>query len=298
MNRAWTSFREGLSRSLRYWQVLAIFYFASQLGALPLVVLPALDLFRSANRPSIQEAADGIDAWMVVETLALRTRNLTQPAESVSPVPELAGGLTGIFFISLITAVVGPFLAWLTTAFLSGGAVLVYTETPQPFRWRRFWWGCWHWFGVFLLLGFVQILVAAVLLLPLGILSLVIFSSGGWPGWIILPGVGLAAFLGLVLFECTRIFAVAGGTRNLWQAFRAAFRFLLRRPAGLGGLYLLGLALLVLIHAVFRLGLLRALPLEVWPLAVLGQQSFILLRLWARSARLAGGAVWYAQGSQ
>ena len=41
----------------------------------------------------------------------------------------------------------------LVFSFLYGGLLLTYSESPQPFHWRRFLWGAWHWFGANLLLG-------------------------------------------------------------------------------------------------------------------------------------------------
>lgn len=295
MKRIWLAFREGASRSLRYWQVLILLYLASLISVLPLVAIPAISLAGSANRTSIQQAADGIEAWAIIETLAARTREMSQ-GPGASPAPDLTKGLAGILVAGLLAVVVGPVLAWLTSAFLSGGALLVYSEAPQPFRWRRFLWGCWHWFGAFLILGLVQILLAAVVFLPLGFLGWFLASRAGWLGWVIGPLVILAAIFGLAVFELTRLAAVSGGTRHLTHATGAAVRFLFQRLPALAGFYAMALFCLGLIHATFRLWFYLALPLEVWPLAILGQQGFILLRLWARGARLAGGAALYLAG--
>jgi hypothetical protein len=52
--------------------------------------------------------------------------------------------------------------------------------------------------------------------------------------------------------------------------------------------YLLSLGLLFGLHLIFRLVLFPRLPLAFWPLVLVLQQSFIILRLWAHAARLAG----------
>jgi hypothetical protein len=75
-------------------------------------------------------------------------------------------------------------------------------------------------------------------------------------------------------------------------------RFVFHNLKPVAVLYGLALLLTVLLHALFRWGLLAHLPLGWWPLVFLAQQTFILARLGARLARLAGGVTLYkAHGS-
>lgn len=305
----WQAFRIGLSRVLRCPQVLLILFAANLLSALVLAALPALDLATDfGHRPAIRQAADGIDAWLVVETLlAPLAAAHTGPAPSGGPQPA---ALLGLATVALL-----PLLAWLPAAFLSGGVLVTYAggqalspgeaglpatsspttsppAEPKPprFRWRRFLWGCWHWFGAFLLLGAAQGITSMVLFLPFSVaVAAAVAAVGGWLAWVLVPLLVLAAVLWLALMECTRIIAVVEHTRNVGRAFGRAVRLVFRRFPSVAGLYGLALLLLGLLHALYRWGLMPHLPLDWWPLVLIVQQAFVMARLGARLARLAGG---------
>ena len=288
----WDAFRTGLSRVARCWQVLLVLFTVNLLTALPLAVLPALGLAAElGHRPAIRQAADGVDAWLVTETLMSL---LSSTALESAGWPELMRRLQQATLLGLCTAAVLPLLAWLPAAFLSGGALLTYVKAPQSFRWRRFLWGCWHWFGAFLLLGVVQGLASTLLFLPVIVAAMAAVAAvGGWLAWVIVPPLALVAVCWLALVEYTRIVAVAGETRNIFRAFAGAMRLIFRRPLPVAGLYGLALLLLGLLHALYQGGLMSHLPLDWWPLVLLVQQTFILGRLWARLVRLAGGVALY-----
>jgi len=314
----WTAFRVGLSRVLRYRQVLVILFAVNLLGALALALLPALDLAAGlGHRPAIRQAADGIDVWLVIETLASWSADETFRQGAVSPGLAPAAGVA--------------LLAWLSGAFLNGGVLLTYAEdgrssnkagpdpsariSPGPrtapqakasvgapgalpsngpnarrFHWRRFLWGCWHWFGAFLLLGAVQAVASVVLfVLLVGGAMGTVAAAGGWLTWVVVPLLMLVAILWLALTECTRIVAVVEGTRNVLRAFGGAMRFVLRHLPSVAGLYGPALLLLGLIHALYRWGVMPCLPLGWWPLVLVVQQATIAARLGARLVRLAGG---------
>lgn len=283
----WSAFRAGLLRALRYRWVLGILFIANLFSALLLTVLPAGALAGDpAHRPAIRQIADGVDAWLVIETMmSPLTEAILRGAE-----PGLSPGLRQGALLALSTAAPLPLLAWLSSAFLSGGLLLTYAEAPQPFRWFRFLWGCWHWFGAFLLLGAVQGVVSIALFVPvIGAAVAAVAVVGGWLVWIVIPLLAPVAVLWLALWEYTRIVAVVGGTRNVIRAFGGAVSFTFRRPLPVAVLYGLALLLLALLHALFRCGLMPCLPLDRWLLVLAVQQAFILTRLWARLARLAGG---------
>lgn len=289
MGQGWFAFREGIRRAARFWQLLVVFYGVSLIATLPLFVLPAFYLAQSARRPSIQQAADGIDAWLVFESLLERVRQIAL-SDNVPTGPDITGGVISILSYGLLAAVAAPFLAWIGSAFLSGGVLLVYSEAPRSFQWRRFFWGCWRWFGVFLLLGFLQALLTASVLVFFGVLGILLASFAWGLVFPVIVLLSLVLVFGLAFFEMARLAAVSGNTRNLWQAFRDGLRFLRYQAKSLAGLYLLALGLLAAIHGGFRLWLLDIVPLPWWPLALASQQVFILLRLWARGVRLAGAA--------
>jgi hypothetical protein len=289
------AFRTGLSRLLRYRQVLLLLFGVNLLSALLLAVLPAAGLAAEfGHRPAMRLAADGVDAWLVIETLMAPLSSTVLAGEGW---PELTRRLQQATLVGLTTALALPLLAWLSAAFLSGGVLLTYAEAPQPFdefetqpfRWRRFLWGCYHWFGAFLLLGALQALASSVLFVPLaGIAVGAIAAAGRWLTWVVVPLLAAVAALWLAVTECTRIVAVVGQTRNIFRAFGGAVRFVFRNFPAVAGLYGLALAVLGSLHALYRWGLMAYLPLDWWPLVLIVQQAFILTRLGARLVRLAG----------
>jgi hypothetical protein len=204
--------------------------------------------------------------------------------------PELTRWLQQATAVGLATLAALPLLAWLPAAFLSGGVLLTYIEASHPFRWRRFLWGCYHWFGAFLLLGALQALASSVLFVPLvGAAVGAVAAVGRWLTWVVVPLLAAVAMPWLALTECTRIVAVMGQTRNIFRAFGRAVRFVFRNFPAVAGLYGLALALLGSLHALYRWGLVAHVPLNWWPVVLLVQQAFILGRLGARLVRLAGG---------
>lgn len=316
---SWDAFRIGLSRALRYRQVLLLLFAVNVVSALLLGVLPALALATDlGHRPAIRQAADGVDAWLVIETvMSPVTRALLGEGGAQ---PDWARGLQRAALLGLVTAAALPLLAWLPSTFLTGGTLLAYAEAAQPgdeapasvgagetprsgealrappFRWRRFLWGCWHWFGPFLLLSLGEGIVSVVVFLPLILVAAAAVAAvGGWLAWVVVPLLALGAALWLALVECSRTAAVVGGTRNVARALGQAARFILRHPLPVAGLYGLALLLLILLHALYRWGLRPHLPLAWWPLVLLVQQAFVLARLWARLARLAGGVALYQE---
>lgn len=290
----WTAFRGGLGRATRYGWLLALLFVVNLFSGLCLAALPAVSLLGPAHRPAVRQAADGVDAWLVVETLlsTLQAQTLGLAAGEAAPQAGfLQAGMTALLALLLV-----PIAAWLPGSFLGGGLLLTYLEAPQPFRLRRFLWGCWRWFGAFLLLGLVQGGAALLLFTALGALAVALaIGVGAWTAWATVPLLVCSAALWLAWSELSRVAAVAGATRNVARAALDAARFLFRHLRAAALLYGAALALLLLVHALFRLVLLPLLPLDFWPLAMVGQQLFILARLWARLVRLGGGVtLWLA----
>ncbi len=301
MGRGWNAFRSGLSQASRYRGMLLILLLVNLASALPLVALPALglgDVF--GQRPAIRQAADGVDPWLVVETLMAP---LSGTVLGKDPWPHLTRRLQQASLLGLLTLLIVPVMAWLLASFLNGGVLLTVAEaarsdTPEgitrPFRWRRFLWGCWHWFGAFLLLGAARGVAFLLVFVPLTGLALVAVALvGGWLAWVLAPLLVLLAVLWLAWIEFTRIVAVVEGTRNVARAFGRAARYLFRHVPAVAGLYAPALVLLGLLHALYHWGIRPCLPLNWWLLVLVVQQAFILARLWARLARLAGGVALY-----
>jgi hypothetical protein len=282
----WFAFRKGLSLSLRYKWVLLILFVVNLLSASLLALLPSLWLLGPAHRPAIRQAADGLDAWLVFETMMSSVVNTALPENGG------AGSSSGIWVLLLLAPVmILPLLAWLPASFLSGGAVLTFAEALQPFRWRRFWWGCWHWFAPFLLLGIIQAAVFVIVLIPTIIIAAIIIPVAQWSTWILIPVLILLILLWLLLVEYVRVAAVVSKTRNIFRAFGQAISFIFRNPLAVAGLYGLALLLLLLLHVIYHWALRPYLPLSWWLLVLLVQQTFIITRLWVRLARLAGATV-------
>ncbi|MDY6876050.1 MAG: hypothetical protein SWK90_07625 [Chloroflexota bacterium] len=289
--KGWGVFRIGLSRAARYRWVLPILFTVNLLSALLLALLPALGLAAEfGHRPAIREAADGVDAWLVVETLAAPLSG-TALGDGW---PELTRRLRQATLLGLLTAAMLPLLAWLPSTFLSGGVLLTYAEAPQPFRWRRFLWGCYHWWGAFLLLGVVQGGVSVAVFVPtIAIVGGTVAAAGEWLAWVAVPLLVFLAMLWLVLMEYTRIVAVVEETRHVAHAFGEAMRFVFRHPLPVAGFYGLAFLLLGALHVLYRWGLMPHLPLGWWSLVLIVQQAFVLARLWAWLVRLAGGVALY-----
>jgi hypothetical protein len=277
----WRALLRGVSVAVRYPQAWLLLYGANLLSALLLAALPALSLAAGLGmQPAIQDAADGLDAWLVIESAmsSLADKALGTQAGAAGGGPWTALGI-------LLLLAVLPLAAWLPPAFLEGGLLLTFLQTG-PFRWRTFLAACWHWWGVFFLLAAGQGLAMILLVAPVAVF-LVAF---GGAGWVALAMLALILAAGLALLEYTRILAVAHGTRNIFRAFGLAIRFVAGHPGAVFGLYTLSLLLVALLHALYRLGLMPWLPLDQWLLVLAVQQSFILLRLGTRLARLAGAS--------
>lgn len=284
MAAGWQAFLNGAGRAARYWQVLLILFGASLAAALLLALPPALGLAAGlGQRPAIHDAADGLDAWLLLETLLSSSiaRALEQAGTEVEPLLQQA------LLPGLVAALLAPLLAWLSGAFLTGGVLATYRDAPLPFSWRRFLGGCWRWFGVFLLLGLVQALALAGGVLLALVMAGLAGAIGGWLAALVIAVALLLAVLWLVALEYTRLLAVARGTRNLARTFFEAMAFVGRQPLAVLAVYGPALLLLALLHLGY--GLVPYLPPVWWPLVLLAQQVFILARLAARLIRLAGG---------
>jgi hypothetical protein len=275
---AWQAFRGGLSRSARYPQLVLVAYLASLVAGLILLLIPALSLTGPAHRPAVREAADGIDAWLVLEfeESPLTAESLMDGQDPIMPPGFQQGLLVGLITLTCLLP-----LVWITASFLDGAILGIYSQAPAPFGWRGFLSASWHWLPAFLLFNAIQFVAgAAVFLALLGAVNL-----AGRLGWAL---IALMLVVWLAWTECTRAIAVGEGTRNIFRAAGRAALLIFRRPLRVFAFYALALAPLLALHLAFRAGIMPRLPLDWWPLVLLVGQVFILLRLWARLARWAG----------
>ncbi|RPI92090.1 MAG: hypothetical protein EHM40_14000 [Chloroflexi bacterium] len=277
--------QSGLERFVRYPQILLSAYVLNLLSALLLVLVPALLLVRPAHYTVIQTAADGIDTWLVTELLMSTT---TYPTLQDSAEPLQPGWLSQSLLVITGILLIMPLFAWLPASFLAGGTLLTYVEAPPAFSWQRFLWGCWHWFGAFLLINLIlgivtQILVGALLVGMAAASS----AAGSAINWITIPFAALVITLWLIVLEYTRLLAVHNRTRNMFKAFGSAVALVIHRPLVLLGFYALSLLILLLIQALFRALLLS--EFVSWGLLFLiVSQIFIMARLSMRLIRWAG----------
>ena len=263
---SWTAFRQGLSYTVRYKWVLLILFAVNLASASVLVALPALLLLEPAHRPAIRQAADGIDAWLAVEIMM---SPLANAAIQKRIEPVLSDGMQQALLLTLGTVIILPLLAWLPANFLSGGVMLTFAEAPQAFRLRRFLWGCWHWFGAFLLWGIIQALVIMIVFIPAIILVVLAISAvGSWSAWLLVPLLIFLMLFWLVLVECTRIAAVVSETRHIFWAFGRAIRYVFPNFLAIAGLYGLAILLLLLLHFLYHWGVRPYLPLSWWLLVL------------------------------
>jgi len=279
------AFLTGLARFARYPQLLFSAYIFNLISALLLLLLPAFFLLKPAQYTTIQAAADGIDTWLVTELMLSTTTYPALQGLSETLPPDWLGQSILVIVGTLLAI---PLLSWLPSSFFAGGILLTYVESPQKFSWRRFLWGCWHWFGTFLLinvlLGFVTQVLVILLLIGIGF---AFSSTGGWSNWITIPIFVLIMVPWLAILEYTRLLAVSGNTRNTFQALRKAIGLVFHRPLALMGLYALSLLTLLLTHVTFR-PLLLSEFVSWWPLYLIVSQIFIAARLSTRLVRWAG----------
>ncbi|MBI5954915.1 MAG: hypothetical protein HY865_24915 [Chloroflexi bacterium] len=279
------AFLKGLSRFARYPQLLFSAYVFNLLSALLLLLIPAFFLLKPAQYTTIQTAADGIDTWLVTELMLSTTTYPALQGLSETLPPDWLGQ-SMLVIVSTLLAI--PLLSWLPSSFLAGGTLLTYVEAPQKFSWRRFLWGCWHWFGTFLLINMLLGIVTQVLVILLLIgIGFAFSSTGGWSNWITIPIFVLVMIPWLAILEYTRLLAVSNNTRNTFQTLWKAIGLVFRRSLALMGLYALSLLTLLLIHIIFRLLLLSEF-ISWGPLYLIVSQIFIAARLSTRLVRWAG----------
>jgi hypothetical protein len=270
---------DGAKLALGYWPVWLIMFLSTLLLAVLVALIPSLDLMELAHRPVIERMAEGIPSWAVVDLVGLMSGGAVLPGAQ-----EVATSLSLLMFGFVLM----PLLGGLVSAFLYGGVLLTYFEAPKPFRLGRFFWGCWHWFGGFLLLALLQAILFLFILLPLAGGLVALGTLGSAAQWVALALFVLLMVLWVMLFELARTRMVVTSTRNPFLGIGRAFVLLFRQPLLLLGYYGAAVLVLLALQAVFRLWINPNIPLGALLLALLVQQGFVTARLFTRAMRLAG----------
>jgi hypothetical protein len=183
------------------------------------------------------------------------------------------------------TAAQGPWLAlamllvpvaWLVVRALAygleGGILATYAREEPPTA-RAFARACFRWFGSFLLLAALALVLIGTLSLLVGVL--VVLARMLWRplGTVVMIVGGLLIVAALVWFELARAAAVARDDRHVLRALRRAVRLVVQRPILLIALVGATLALRVGLALGARL-VAGAIPVSWW-LATLGVQQAI-----------------------
>jgi hypothetical protein len=132
-------------------------------------------------------------------------------------------------------------------------------------------------------------MVSGLVVVGVSVVFLLIgFSLSTLLGGLILILAFLVLGLWLAFFELSRVSLAAREDHRIVNSLTSASSILGHKPWLLLGYYLLSLLGLLVIQILFRLGLFPRMPLAFWPLVLLLQQAFVILRLWSRAARYAG----------
>lgn len=273
----------GIGYMLQRWQLLIPPYALNLFSALILILLPTMTLLAPAHRPAIGDAANGVDGWMILEIAMSPLVNRELGIKELSPEIQQAG------IFGLLAIVVAPLTAGIVNAFLNGGILLVYHEQTQSFQWKRFVWGCWHWFSAFLLLGLIQFILAVVIFGTLIGGAMTLIGLAEWTTWIMIPILILFMMCWLGIMELTGAQMIVGSRRNFARAFFDSLRDVVRRPIHFLVFYGLVTLALVTAHLIFN-WVMPSMPLDSILVVLIIQQGFVVVRLGLRLVR-AGGSV-------
>ncbi|HQE92150.1 MAG TPA: hypothetical protein PLH19_05840 [Anaerolineae bacterium] len=246
-------------------------YLMTALPALGLALLTTLAVLPLARYPAFRQAIEtrSLDFLLDLATLDRGETWLT-------PLGALA-----LLLIPPVGITVRLMGVW-----LEGGTLADYAA-PIKLSWRAFRAAGWHWFGVFLALD----LIGVVLLLLIGGIALLaaLWVYGPFPTLVGgIAGIGLLlAGLCATWIEMARAAALVHHERHIFRALQGAVRAMVRQWRALavwvGVSWLLGGALFFIPRWLTHL-----LPLSGWFFTLVVQQTCIIARLGMRLARRAG----------
>jgi hypothetical protein len=292
----WKALRDGIIAATHIPAPLVVLFVVYLVGALVLTAPVAVALNSwVGHRLAARDLARDFDALLAIES-ALSNNALQAAGTSSAPgAPAESRAAATTLFVMFGMALIAWQAAPLPDAMLGGGILLTFLE--ERFAWRRFLGGAWHWLLPFLALAVMFVLCAA-LVVTLGAGALIALEAAK-ASVLTVPVLVLTGLVYVALamtFEYAHVIAVAEGTRNVFRTLGRAVVFITRQPVPTFGLYLLmaalGLALIPLYSGVVA----PVIPFEWGLIAITAQQLFIVGRLWARLARLAGEVSLYSKG--
>ncbi len=188
--------------------------------------------------------------------------------------------LIGLAVVLIVWPLLGIFWVW-----LEGGTLETY-HLPGPLSWKDFRRICGHWFGPFLTLNLLGVVVIAVVILIGGGLAWAAGLVAPWLTWVI--GIPVALLVGALAtwVELARAAMVARVDRDITNALKSAWTLFWARPQPI-----LAITVGTLIVSLLLLGagqLLNNIPYDWWFLILLLQQGLFIARLGMRLAREAG----------
>lgn len=275
------TWREGVTRAWRRPRAWLLVYGLVSLPAALVGPLLALTLLPLVRLPLFNTALATRRLDFVTDLLLgpLLKANLDIPTPDIGT--PVLGGLLGICGVLLVWPLFG--LVWV---FLEGGTLTSYAAA-QPVTWREFWAGCKRWFGPFLVLNSVGVILAGLALVA-G-LGVAYGLSGRLPvtaqvvrglGWLLAGGI--ASWV-----ELMRVTAVVREVRQVGNWIRLTAQVVKAHALDIAQLLLGSVALYALLGWAYRLVMDR-LPFRWWLATLLIQQLYVLLRLGVRLAREAG----------
>ncbi len=273
---------EGVSRAWRRPRAWGLVYALVTLPASLTGLLMALFFLPLARQPIFLQALTQrrLDplAELFVGQIIASTFGTPHPEEWVIALGE---GMVVACGALLVWPLLG--LAWV---WLEGGTLASYASA-EPLSWDEFWRACKHWFGPFVLVNSVGLLLVG--LIWLGFSGVAWFLSERLP----FTALALRALGGLLAgalgswVELMRVAAVVSGTRRVSEMARGAWLTLTRHTWTVLALLLGALLLYGGFELAYRAAM-KTLPWSWWWAVLLLQQAYITMRLGVRLGREAG----------
>jgi hypothetical protein len=258
------------------------------LVSVPLLALPLLEWSRA---PLFRAALEARSLDLLLDFFIGALADARFSAESSGGSPLLLLGICGVL-------VLWPLLK-LLWVWVEGGTLVTYADSTLP-SWPRFFEGCRRYFGPFLLLNILGLLIVVLfggvsIALSIGGLSRLV-PGLGWGGLIV--GGLLVAVLATGV-EVARAVIVVREDRHILRALRGARDVIRTYPLALLALIVASGLSYAMLFGVYR-GLISWVPIPWWVLSFGVQQVYLIARLGVRLARQAGevGLVSYAREDQ
>ena len=273
-----TLFRHGFSLAARHWPLVFVLLIVNLLSAALLLLIPANTLGDAASFTAIRDAADGTDFWQlldITQNAAIREQlNLTGADPITAKLGSTVLGIVGLL----------PIVAMVPAAFLKGGIYQTLHQSNQTHKDYTFSRAGWRWFGSFLLLACINLLVFSVVIIIASVLSAAV--TGTSFVWVGILTVGLLLFFWWQVSELAGAFLIVYNRKNPFWGWLKAIGFVLEKFGRITAFYLLTLITILAVHYLFRFIIHPLIPLTSSLILLLINQLFIITRLWLKVARL------------